>query len=190
MKDLPAGSWIAGKYYSNHTVSSTYLGKDENGRDHYDTTRTEMGEALYLLKYKQNRSAIDTIIKLLNEDPLFIEYVQQMDGLIAIPPSNRCRCIQPVAAVAERISHCFGVPLIDGVLQTSNVEQVKNLDIADRKELIDSSATVDTSLLERSKNYLIFDDLFSSGSTLTSYVEILQEKGYHNIYVLTLTRTR
>jgi len=44
--------------------------------------------------------------------------------------------------------------------------------------------------LNKSRKILLFDDLFDSGSTLRAYVETLLEKGYADISIFTLTKTR
>ena len=41
------GPWARGFAYDVHTLGSTYLGPDEQGRKQYETERTEMGELLY-----------------------------------------------------------------------------------------------------------------------------------------------
>ena len=45
------GNWKKGFAYDVHTLDSVYMGADEFGHDHWKTTRSEMGELVYRLKY-------------------------------------------------------------------------------------------------------------------------------------------
>ena len=51
-----SGPWNLGYTLDKHTINSTYTGEDIYGRATFDTTRTEVGEALYQLKYRFNHS--------------------------------------------------------------------------------------------------------------------------------------
>lgn len=48
------GNWAAGYALDKHTVSSTFDGYDDNGHPKFTTIRTEVGEATYQLKYRQD----------------------------------------------------------------------------------------------------------------------------------------
>lgn len=55
------GSWEDGYVLDVHSTGSTFLGYDELGHTVFDTNRTEMGELLYLLKYKGDVSVLSEI---------------------------------------------------------------------------------------------------------------------------------
>ena len=44
------GSWDLGYVLDKHVLSSVYLGDNAYGHPQFDTTRSEVGEALYKLK--------------------------------------------------------------------------------------------------------------------------------------------
>ncbi len=48
------GPWDGGWVLDKHIVSSKYLGEDERGNSLYDTTRTEVGQATFQLKYRSD----------------------------------------------------------------------------------------------------------------------------------------
>jgi competence protein ComFC len=58
------GNWQVGWALDVHTISSTYLGMDPSGYEHYDTVRSPMGELLYKLKYKHDKSVIPEVVRL------------------------------------------------------------------------------------------------------------------------------
>ena len=51
------GPWDTGFTLDVHTVSSHYLGDDANGHPQFDTTRSELGEAVYRCKYRSDKAA-------------------------------------------------------------------------------------------------------------------------------------
>ena len=57
-----AGQWKAGIALDVHTLSSTYLGVNEHGHEVYDTTRSEVGQLLYRLKYRSDMVAANEIV--------------------------------------------------------------------------------------------------------------------------------
>ena len=56
------GNWKDGFALDFHTVKSEYIGDDEYGHPQYNTTRSEIGELLYKLKYKRDNSVLSDII--------------------------------------------------------------------------------------------------------------------------------
>ena len=64
MKYRLEGDWKKGLAFDLHTIASDYLGPDEYGHDRWDTTRSEMGELIYQLKYRNGKSAVNKIILL------------------------------------------------------------------------------------------------------------------------------
>ena len=61
------GRWKKGFAHDGHTLSSVYMGIDESGHNQWETTRSEMGELVYQLKYQENLSSILKIVNLLDK---------------------------------------------------------------------------------------------------------------------------
>ena len=190
MNILPPGPWQRGVYHSEHSIRSVPIGENEYGHTLFQTERTEMGQALYLFKYRNQPAQVEIIMDLIIRDAALCEFIQEMGAIIPIPPSNVARLYQPTLVVSERISKYFKIPLLTQVLATTNREQVKNLDISDRANIIRQSSVIDFSQLKNGEKYLLFDDIFSSGSTLGEYARLLKERGTGEIYAFTLTRTK
>jgi len=87
-----AGNWNAGQAFDVHTLSSTYLGPNEFGHAKYENVRSDMGELVYQLKYRSDKSKLDEIVKLLDK----ITGIEQFDFLMPIPPTDKARAFQPV----------------------------------------------------------------------------------------------
>jgi hypothetical protein len=55
------GNWDTGLVLDKHTRSSVFLGYDGLGHPQFDTTRSEVGEALYQLKYKGDFTKVEPL---------------------------------------------------------------------------------------------------------------------------------
>ena|SRR5208283_299086 len=84
-----SGNWSQGYALDVHTTGSIFLGSDEFGHDVFDTTRSAIGELLYRLKYKSDKTAlneiIDTVADFLNNK---WKIVTAIDAIIPVPPSK------------------------------------------------------------------------------------------------------
>lgn len=187
---LLRGPWKEGYAYSSHSVSSEFLGNDDHGIPRFKTVRTAMGECLYRIKYWQDSTQINAIMSMLISDVDFCSLIARVDEVLIVPPSNIGRVIQPVVCVATKIAEHFGKPLNVQALQTTNREQIKNLDEPDREAIIRRSAIINTSVLDACKSYIILDDVYDTGSTLKVYAALLQEQGFADISIFTLTKVR
>lgn len=55
------GEWTEGYALDIHIFKSIFLGHDEYGHPQFDNIRSEMGELVYRLKYRSDKSVIPTI---------------------------------------------------------------------------------------------------------------------------------
>ena len=177
-----------------HTTSSVFLGYDSYGHEQFDTKRSEMGELLYRLEYKSDKSVLEDIV---NTSAEFLknrwQIADNVDAIIPVPPSKSGRSIQPVIKVAKGISSKLKIPVCQNVL--TKVEETPELkDIYDynqRLKLLKNAFDVADASKTSGKNILLLDDLYRSGATVDAIVHTLFVEGKVNkVYVLALTRTR
>jgi len=57
------GAWDDGYVLDVHTISSTMIGYNEFGHAEFDTVRSPLGELVFRLKYREDRSAIPWIVE-------------------------------------------------------------------------------------------------------------------------------
>ena len=108
-----------------HSVSSVYLGQDDQGHDHWETQRTEMGELLYRLKYKKDLATVDLIVTLLDG----VKGIEKFDLIAPIPPTDRNRPFQPVAELAKALGARRGVRVEAELLKKApGGGQLKNIE--------------------------------------------------------------
>ena len=104
------GNWKKGLAFDVHTLSSTYLGVDGSGHERWDSTRSEMGELVYQLKYKGKKANIEKIVDLISKK---IKGLETFDAIIPVPPTNRNRAIQPVIQIANELGRRKRVKVLD-----------------------------------------------------------------------------
>ena len=187
------GNWRAGWALDVHTLSSRPL--PSGG---YDTERTEFGELVFQLKYRDDRTKIQPISEIAAK---FVEEKFAVDGhlvlpylaaIIPIPPSDTNRAFQPVTEVAQEIGKLLSVPVrTDYLMKIKRTEPLKNLpDVENKREQLRGAFAVQSQDL-KNRCILLVDDLYDSGTTLTEATKVLYEQGsVQYVLVLTLTRTR
>jgi predicted amidophosphoribosyltransferase len=188
------GLWDKGFSLDKHKISSTYTGDNEYGHPTFDTLRTDIGEALYQLKYKSDFSQCDVIAE--NIKYHIISQLPFVSFILAMPPS-KTRTKQPVIEIAKILSTLTDKPCINDILlKSKNTPQMK--DIAKREDrivtLLDAfvlnTDVVTNRLPKKGYNVLIIDDLFDTGTSLEAATQKLKEcDKIGQIFVATVTRT-
>ncbi len=182
------GNWKSGHALDIHTISSIYLGINEFGHDVFDTERSELGELLYRLKYRQDRSAVSGIV---DSAVAFLQRSRnKYDVMVPVPPSGS-RDVQPVLILANGIGKALDLPVADCVTVRRPATPLKGvMDPERRKELLEGLYTVKRAQTQ-GKSVLLFDDLYRSGATMTAVTQLLVTEGRAEaVRVLTITKTR
>jgi competence protein ComFC len=184
------GNWKEGFALDFHTLTSEYIGDDEYGHPQFETTRSEIGELLYGLKYKKDKSVLAEIVTIATE---FIKLRNwALDLVVAVPLSRKGRAFQPVPPVAEGIARALGIDVcIDCVIKVKETPELKRIfDFEKRLRILEDAFDVRDPVVT-GRTVLLFDDLYRSGATLNAVTRVLLEQGKaRNVYALTLTMTR
>ena len=184
------GNWQEGFALDVHTIKSTFIGYDEYGHEVFDTQRSQIGELLYQIKYKADKTVVDEIVTAAS-DFLINDWKIGVDAIVPVPPSKTNRRIQPVITIAEGISTNLQIPCVGVLVKTKSTPELKNIfDYQRRSELLKNAFDI-RRLEVKGKNILLFDDLFRSGATLNAITQVLYNRGEaKKVYVLSLTKTR
>jgi len=184
------GNWTEGYVLDYHTVSSEYLGDDEYGHPQFKTEHTEIGELLYRLKYRGDRSVIEELAEVAAG---FVKSWQpRVEVIVPVPASRSDRREQPVLLLAEAMGRRLGIPVRgECLVKAKELSELKNVfDRKERRRLLDGAYRVATTALG-GKEVLVLDDLYRSGATMSAVAHALRSEGSAaNVYVLALTRTR
>lgn len=184
-----SGNWAEGYTLDLHMKSAEFLGYDGQGRAQFDKVRTEVGEAVYQLKYG-SRDASETG-KLAATAATFIRnWKAKIDIVVPMPASKR-RHVQPVYLVAKALAVRLGLEFAgDAVTRNKQTPELKNVSVAERQKVLAGVHEVDAERV-KGRNVLLFDDLFQTGATMNAVAVILRSKGgAARVYALALTRTK
>lgn len=187
-KRIP-GCWDEGFALDLHTLESSFLGYDEYGHAQFETQRSELGELLYKLKYKNEQAVLPEIALVASN--YVRDWNPSIDLIVPVPPSRE-RLIQPLFRIADELGKLLNLPVDKTSLRKlRETPELKNVyDFDKRIEMLEGAHTVSSSTL-RGHRVLLLDDLFRSGATLNSITELLRlEGGTAAVFALTLTRTR
>jgi len=182
------GNWDIGYALDIHTVSSQFTGYDD-GRERFETERTRLGELVYRLKYRFDRSVIPEIVQII----LSFATYKTIDVIIPVPPSNIHRSFQPVFEISKVLGEKLKLPVLFDVIQKNkDTSELKNVsDFEKRAEILSNAFRVTSNIAIKGKTVMLFDDLYRSGSTLKAITCVLYDQGnVEKVKVLTLTRTR
>lgn len=166
------GNWKEEFALDFHTLSSDYIGDDEYGHPQFDTTRSEIGELLYRLKYKKDKSVLGEIVTTASE---FIKSRNwALELVVAVPPSRKGRAFQPVPPVAKGIASALGIDVcIDCVKKVKETPELKRIfDFEQRLRILGDAFEVRDPVVT-GRTVLLFDDLYRSGATLNAVTRAL-----------------
>lgn len=182
------GPWADGRVLDLHSTGSEFLGHDEFGREQFDTHRTEVGELLYRLKYRNDASALDEIGAVAEK---FIRSWRIKFDLIVPAPPTRTRRVQPLHQIANELGRRFQVPVVKAVAKkAAGAAELKNLrEFHERQTVLQGALTVNARAVAE-KRVLLLDDLIRSGATLGAVAAALTEAGAAIIFAFALTKTR
>ncbi|MGL6541902.1 hypothetical protein ACSZNU_14415 [Aeromonas hydrophila] len=81
-----SGVWDKGFSLDKHKIRSIYTGDNEHGYATFDTLRTDIGEALYQLKYQSDFTQCNIIAQSI-KDHIF-PLLPFVSFIVAMPPSK------------------------------------------------------------------------------------------------------
>jgi predicted amidophosphoribosyltransferase len=94
------GAWDRGYVLDVHTISSTLIGYNEFGHPEFDTQRSQLGELVYRLKYKSDKTVLPSIAETVLE---FVRKCGLKSDVIVPMPASKQRVQQPVIEIAHEL---------------------------------------------------------------------------------------
>jgi len=182
------GPWDAGWVLDKHMLSSTYLGDDAYGHPRFDNQRSEVGEAIYQLKYRGDWSQARPLAQAIADS--ICPKLHRIGFIVPMPASN-ARNRQPVTEVAKELGELLGTPIFDELLcKAPNGKALKDLTTkAEKVEAIGDSFSVKDQIEgDGPWNVLVVDDLYDTGASMEAACKVLREyPKVRKIYVAALT---
>ena len=178
------GNWSHGYVLDKHTVSSTHIGQDEYGHDRWHTIRTEVGEALYQLKYQKDRSKVAPLAKAIVDHG--IANRQTINAVVPMPASSH-RAHQPVMELATAVARLLNIPLLD-ILKKAPTPQLKNMKTVEEKTAALENAITAEKANGGPYHVLLVDDLYNTGATMkAACAALIARPEIHGVSVAALT---
>jgi predicted amidophosphoribosyltransferase len=182
------GPWDEGWVLDKHSVSSVYLGEDEHGHPQFNTTRTEVGEATFQLKYRNDWEQAKLLAQAIAEN--IYPKLSQVGFIVPMPASSQ-RTRQPVTEVANKLGVLVKTPVFSNLLiRAKSGKPLKDLSTKEEKtEAIGSSFSVNDEISDNGPwNVLVVDDLFHTGASMEAACKVLRTyPKVGRIYVAALT---
>lgn len=182
------GPWDEGWVLHKHTLNSTYIGDDQFGHPCFETVRSEIGEATFQLKYRQDWDQVKTLAQALavNIYPKF-----KSVGFIVPMPASTVRDRQPVTEVAKVLGAMVKIPVFtDLLLKAHTGKSLKDMHTKDEKiAAIGNSFSINDEIGNDGQwNVLVVDDLFDTGASMEAACKVLRKyPKVGKIYVAALT---
>jgi predicted amidophosphoribosyltransferase len=181
------GPWQEGYALDQHSLKSEYIGDNEFGHPQFETTRSEIGDLLFKLKYRNDQSAINELAKA--AATYLAKWKPDVDLLLPVTPS-KVRAKQPVFLVGEEIAKRMNIPFSNEfVTRREALPELKNISRDERLRLLKGAHGVQKDKV-KGRKILLFDDLFQSGSTMSAITSALLDANVKKVFALTLTRTQ
>ena len=181
------GNWTEGYAMDKHVIHSEHLGYDQFGYDIYDTTRSELGELVYKMKYNGHNDTSEEIVNIIT--PFLDDWLidKNINCILPVPPTIQ-RTFQPVFVIAKKIADKYGIAYDDTVLK--KIASVAAKDMTREHKSVEGTIVKLKNASSR-RNILLIDDLYSTGSTANECVKILKcDPNIDNVYFLAITKTR
>lgn len=186
------GPWDLGFVLDKHTLGSIFIGEWPNGRPRFDTTYTEVGKALFNLKYRSDYGQIQPLVDTLQE--VIEENLKEKINLIfPMPPSDLSRSRQPVVELAKKLGKQMGIGCAGNGLTKGKLDSpLKNANSKEEKLALLQGKFSTHEALSNEKNgplnILLVDDLFDSGASMEEASKALKSCcAIKNVYVVALT---
>ena len=107
------GAWESGFVLDKHVAHSEFFGHNEFGRAEYDTVRTEVGEAIFQLKYRSDLTQIDPLAKIMADT---VRASFPAVGFVVPMPPSKARAIQPLEMLAKKVAEFLDIPFFENIL--------------------------------------------------------------------------
>jgi predicted amidophosphoribosyltransferase len=182
------GVWDQGWALDKHMSKSTFVGYSEHGHPKFDSVRTEVGEAVYQLKFQEDWNRVMPLAQALAD----FAYPNLQDiGLIIPMPATKMRVRQPVLEVANCLGRLGDRPVFPHILlKAPNGKPLKDLATkAEKVAAIGDSLSIANGIQNEGRwNVLLIDDLFHTGASMEAACKALRTYPKVNkIYVAALT---
>jgi len=185
-----SGNWNDGYALDKHVLSSSFAGHNEHGYAKFDTERSQAGESVYQLKYRQDWGQTDILATAVHEH--IVPLLPAIGLIVPMPPSN-IRARQPVYEIAAALAKRMQLTSFENIIAkaaSTTGQSLKNLATKQEKmaELSGRFSINDGIGSDGRWNALLLDDLFDSGASMEAATTALRSyEKIDGVYAVALT---
>ncbi len=145
-----------------------------------------LGDMIKAMKFDSVREGAFMAAKLMSEQLPSLPSNTVIVPIPTIPPHIRVRGFDHTALMARALSRRIGIPRVPLIRRSYNSIQLGR-SRTDRIEQAKRAFYVDT-ILDPGINYLILDDVVTTGATMRAAAQSLKDAGAGSVWAITLTR--
>ena len=204
----PPKCGICGKLNENFLCNKCYKMLENDSKFSIEKNRnieSEFDEHIYMFKYKGliRRLIIDykfqeksylykTIVNFLLKDKKMFEIIKSYDTIVPVPISRKrkkTRGYNQSYLIAKDLANIIGIKLENRVLfKTKNIIEQSKLNKEERLENIKGVYEIRNTKRIINKKILLFDDIYTTGSTVNECCRMLKKANPDKIGVLTIAK--
>ncbi len=146
---------------------------------------------IHALKYQGKKSLAKifgrSMSGLLNSDPM----LKQADALVPIPlhsARKRERGFNQAELLSLEISDQTGIPILNALKRKKNTKSQITLDPKERIENMQGAFIIKDKQMVINKRVILIDDVITTGATISSAAQVLQNAGAQEVYGLVVAR--
>lgn len=204
----PPKCGICGKLNENFLCNKCYKILENDAKfnvEKFEKLKNEFDEHIYMFKYEgairriilqykfqENSYLYKTIVNFLLKNKKMFEIIKTYDTIVPVPISKkrkRTRGYNQSYLIAKDIANIVGIKLENRVLfKIKNIIEQSKLNKEDRLENIKGVYEIRNIKRVMNKKILLFDDIYTTGSTANECCRILKKANPKKIGVLTIAK--
>ena len=204
----PPKCGICGKLNENFLCNKCYKILENDAKfnvEKFEKLKNEFDEHIYMFKYEgairriilqykfQEKSYLyKTIVNFLLKNKKMFEIIKTYDTIVPVPISKkrkRTRGYNQSYLIAKDIANIVGIKLENRVLfKIKNIIEQSKLNKEDRGKNIKGVYEIKNDYRIKDKKILLFDDIYTTGSTANECCRMLKEVNLDKIGVLTIAK--
>ncbi len=181
------GRFVCGYALDKHSRYSTPIGENERGHMQFETVRTDVGEALFQLKYRDDPTQAKKLAQAVADH--ILPRLPRFGLIVPMAASNQ-RAVQPVNLVAAQLGGLIHKPVFELLVKVPGCAKLKDLNSREEKdEALIGAFSLRRGITNAGKwDALLIDDLYHSGGSIDAACDVLRTyEKIGNIFVATLT---
>ena len=146
-----------------------------------------MRDLLHELKFRQKKQIATSLGKLW---ALHMSTIPQDSILVPLslhPKKQRERGFNQAEVLAQQLSQKFNIPCVNALVRTLDTPPQSGLHPRQRAENVAGAFAVNSSKFKAGRNYVIVDDIYTTGASLNECAKVLTDAGAKSVNCLTLS---